>query len=178
VPHTTLLTERLELVPITVAIVEAVILGRREEAERHIGARLPDAWPGPALVERAFSGSLAAVKADPERRLWGDRVMISRTGPRRVIGSVIFHGAPGEEGLVEIAYGVEQESQLQGYATEAARASVDWALAQRGVRAICATTPSWHVPSRRVLEKTGFVRIGMRECESMIGELYEYELRR
>ena len=29
-PHATLLTERLELVPITVAVAEAVILGRRD----------------------------------------------------------------------------------------------------------------------------------------------------
>jgi RimJ/RimL family protein N-acetyltransferase len=178
VPHATLLTDRLELVPITVAIVEAVMRGRRDEAEEHIGAPLPEAWPGRALVERAFSASLDAIRGDPVRRLWGDRVMIVRQGPRRVIGSVVFHGAPGEDGLVEIAYGVEQESQLQGYATEGTRASAEWALAQPGVHAVRATTPSWHLPSKRVLEKSGFVRVGMRESEAMLGELYEYERRR
>jgi RimJ/RimL family protein N-acetyltransferase len=178
VPHTTLHTERLELVPITVSIVEAVMHGRRDEAERRIGASLPAAWPGRALVERAFCASLDAIRADPARRLWGDRVMIARFGPRRVIGSIVFHGAPGDDGVVEIAYGVEQESQLQGYATEAARASVAWALAQPGVNAIRATTPSWHVPSRRVLEKTGFCRVGARESDTIIGELYDYERRR
>jgi len=175
VSHTTLLTPRLELVPMTLAIAEAVILGRRAEAERHLGAPLPDAWPGRALIERAFSTSLDAIRADPHGRLWGDRVMISRQGPRRVLGSVVFHGAPDEEGSVEVAYGVEQESQQQGYATEGTRASVEWALAHPGVRRVRATTPSWHTPSRRVLEKCGFALVGSRESEAMLGELHEFE---
>jgi ribosomal-protein-alanine N-acetyltransferase len=175
VPHATLLTDRLELCPMTLAIVEAIMLGEREAAEGFLGAKLPAAWPGRALVERAFSASIEAIRADPARRLWGDRVMIARHGPRRVIGSVVFHGAPGEDGVVELAYGVEQESQQQGYATEAARASLAWALGQGGVRVVRATTPSWHTPSRRVLEKCGFRQIGSRESESMLGELLELE---
>lgn len=174
-PHTTLVTPRLELVPMTLAIAEAVILGRREEAERHIGAPLPEAWPGRALIERAFSVSLDAIRANPARTLWGDRMMICREGPRRVLGSVVFHGAPGEDGSVEVAYGVEHESQHQGYATEGTRISVEWALQHPGVRRVRATTPSWHTPSRRVLEKCGFVMVGSRESEAMLGELHEFE---
>jgi [ribosomal protein S5]-alanine N-acetyltransferase len=161
----------------TLAIVEAVMLGQRDAAEGLIGATLPTSWPGRALVERAFCASLEAIRADPAQRLWGDRVMVARHGPRRVIGSVVFHGAPGEDGVVELAYGVEQESQQQGYATEAARASVAWALGQAGVRVVRATTPSWHTPSRRVLEKCGFAMVGAHESEAMLGELYEFELR-
>ncbi len=175
--HTTILTDRLELVPMTLAIVESVMLGRREEAEERIGAPLPASWPGRALVERAFSASLEAIRADPERRLWGDRVMISRQGPRRVIGSVVFHGSAGEDGAVEVAYGVEHESQQQGYATEGTRASVEWALAHPGVRVVRATTPTWHASSRRVLEKCGFALVGTRESEAMLGELLEFERR-
>lgn len=177
-PHRTLLTDRLELVPMTLAIVEAVMAGRREEAEAHLSAPLPAAWPGRALIERAFSASIERIREDPLTRLWGDRVMIARLGPRRVIGSVVFHGAPGEDGIVEVAYGVEQESQQQGYATEATSASVEWALSQPGVRAVRATTPTWHRPSRRVLEKCGFLLVGSRESESMLGELLELERRR
>ncbi len=87
----------------------------------------------------------------------------------------VFHGAPGEDGAVEVAYGVEQDSQQQGYATEGTRVSVEWALAQPGVRCVRATTPSWHTPSRRVLEKCGFALVGSRESEAMLGELYEFE---
>jgi RimJ/RimL family protein N-acetyltransferase len=175
VPHSTIFTTRLELVPITLSIVEAVMEGRREDTERLVGARLPDAWPGRALIERAFCASIEDIRADAEKRLWGDRVMIAREGPRRVIGSVVFHGAPDHEGSVEVAYGVEQESQQQGYATEGTLASVEWALAHPGVRCVRATTPSWHTPSRRVLEKCGFRLAGVRESEAMLGELYEFE---
>lgn len=149
--------------------------GDRARAEELVGAKLPEAWPGRALIERAFSASLDHIRARPDVRLWGDRVMISRSGPRRVIGSVVFHGAPDEDGVVEVAYGVEQESQREGYATEGTRTSVEWALAQDGVRLVRATTPSWHVPSRRVLEKCGFRLVGSHDSEAMLGELLEYE---
>lgn len=177
-PHATIHTERLELVSITVGVVEACIAGDRARAEALVGATLPEAWPGRALVERAFSARLEAVRADPEVRLWGDRVMLSRTGPGvrpRVIGSVVFHGAPDAEGVVEVAYGVEEESQRKGYATEGTHACVEWALRQPEVRVVRATTPSWHASSQRVLIKCGFTQIGSRDSEALLGELLEFE---
>ena len=66
----------------------------------------------------------------------------------------------------------------QGYATEGTRASVMWALEHPAVRMVQATTPSWHTPSRRVLEKCGFSLVGSRESDAMLGELHEFELRR
>jgi ribosomal-protein-alanine N-acetyltransferase len=170
-------TPRLVMVPITLSLVEAMLAGRREEAERSIDARLPDTWPGPALVERAFCADVEAIRANPEFRLWGDRVMITTTnGPRRVVGSVVFHGGPDSDGVVEVGYGVEQESQRQGYATEGTRASVEWALSQPNVRAVRACTPSWHVASRRVLERCGMLLAGSHDHD-MLGELLEYERR-
>lgn len=177
VPHTLLVTSRLSLVPITVAIVEHVLAGRREPVETLLEAKMPAAWPGRALVERAFWASLDRIREDPEVRLWGDRVMVTREGPRRVVGSVVFHGAPDADGVTEIAYGVEEESQGRGYATEAVAASVAWALSHPHARVVRATTPPWHVPSRRVLEKCGFEQVGVREGDAL-GELLEFELRK
>lgn len=170
----TLITPRLVLEPITLAVVEAMLAGRRAEAEGLVNASLPDAWPGRALIERAFCAKLPAIRDNPDVRLWGDRVMITRQGPRRVVGSVVFHGAPDANGAVEIAYGVEQDAQGIGYATEATRACVDWALAQPDVRAVRATTPPWHAASRRVLDKLGMRVVGTREHE-LLGDLLEYE---
>lgn len=169
-------TPRLELVPISVSLVEAVLTGDRERSEELLGASLPVAWPNRALIERAFYASLDAIRADPYRRLWGDRVMVTLEATRRVVGSVIFHGAPDEEGAVEVAYGVEEDSQCKGYATEATRTSVLWALEQPGVHLVRAATPPWHVASQKVLERCGLERTGERE--SPLGELWEYELRR
>jgi RimJ/RimL family protein N-acetyltransferase len=174
--HASIFTPRLELVPMTLAVCEAVLLGRREVVESALGAPLPDAWPGSALIERAFAASLEAIRADPVTRLWGDRVMISREGPRRVVGSVVFHGAPDHEGAVEIAYGVEEESQGKGYGSEGTLASVAWAMEQESVRLLRATTPSWHVISQRILAKCGLKVVGSRGG-AFVGELLEYERR-
>ena len=77
-----LLTERLELVPITVPLVEAVLAAERSRAEEILCASCPAAWPNRALIERAFYASLDAIKSDPHRRLWADRVMVTRDLPR------------------------------------------------------------------------------------------------
>ena len=172
--HSLLHTERLVMVPMTVAIVEHMLEGRREDAESALGASLPDEWPGRALVERAFCADLSAIRANPSFRLWGDRVMITRHGPRRVVGSVVFHGGPDADGVVEVGYGVEKESQCLGFATEGTRAAVEWALTQESVRAVRACTPSWHLSSRRVLERVGMTLVGSHDHD-MLGELLEYE---
>jgi [ribosomal protein S5]-alanine N-acetyltransferase len=169
-------TERLRLVPITLAMVEAVLSGNRDDAERVAEAKLPPAWPNRALIERAFTASLELIRADPVGRLWGDRFVLARAGERRVIGSVVFHGAPDASGIVEVAYGIEEGSQRQGYATEAVRASVEWALAQPGVTAVHATTVAWHQASLRVIERAGMKPCGTRDHD-VLGELLVFERR-
>lgn len=163
----------------TFSMVEAVMLGQRREAESLAAARMPERWPNPELIERAFTVSLDAIRADPEGRLWGARVMVTGAAPheRRVVGSVVFAGRPGDDGVAEMAYGVEEASQGLGYATEAVDACVRWAFEQPGVRAVRATTFGWHVPSRRVIEKVGMRRVGVRDHETM-GELIVFEIRR
>ena len=167
-----ILTPRLVLEPITLPVVEAVFAGDRERAEEFANAKIPDAWPGKALVERAFCASLDAIRADPTKRLWGDRLMITRSGERLLVGSVIFHGHP-DDGIAEVGYGVEESWQRKGIATEATRACVEWALAQPGIVKVTATTPPWHVASVRVLEKSGLVKVGTEEHE-MLGEVLRF----
>ena len=166
-------TERLQLVPVTLRVVEAVMAGDRAGAEAATGATLPDAWPNEELIARAFQVSLSAIRSDPDRRLWGDTLLLSLDERPRVIGSVIFHGRPDDDGIAEVGYGVESGSQSQGYATEGTRACVEWALAQPGVTAVTATTFPWHRASLRVIEKIGMERCGAREHE-VLGELHVY----
>lgn len=178
-----LVTPRLILEPITLPLVEATFRGDRAAIEGLVRAKVPEAWPGRALVERAFSASLERIRADPATRLWGDRLMITRTedagtaeSERLVVGSVIFHGKP-ENGIAEIGYGVEERWQCKGYASEATRACVEWALAQEGVTCVTATTPPWHTASIRVLEKSGLVRVGTEEHDTL-GEVLRFERHR
>src|SRR2546426_1002775 len=81
---------------VTLERVEAVFAGDREKLEAITHASIPEAWPGRVLVERAFSASLDAIRADPPTRLWGDRLVITASGERLVVGSVIFHGRPAD----------------------------------------------------------------------------------
>lgn len=168
-------TERLVLEPITLEIVEAVLAGNRGRSEELAQASFPSEWPGPAVIERAFKAYPDLIRKDPERRLWGDRLMITRHGGRRVVGSVIFHGFP-ENGVAEVGYGIERSSQGQGMATEGTRACVEWALRQPGISAVRATTFTWHRASVRVLEKVGMCCIGSDEHE-LLGEMLVFEVR-
>jgi ribosomal-protein-alanine N-acetyltransferase len=169
-------TERLDLVPITLPMVEAVLAGDRGRAETIVGAEFPIDWPGEQLIARAFPYSLEKIRLDPPRRLWGDRLLVTRSGPRRVVGSVVFHGEP-PDGIAEVGYGVEEASQGMGYATEGTRACVEWALAQPAIRAVTATTFPWNRASLRVIEKVGMRRIDTREHETL-GELWVFGVAR
>ncbi|WUD77215.1 GNAT family N-acetyltransferase [Streptomyces sp. NBC_00510] len=57
----------------------------------------------------------------------------------------------------EIAYELFQRAHGQGYATEAARAVLDAAMAT-GRKRLWSTVGTWNTPSLRVLEKLGFER--------------------
>ena len=57
----------------------------------------------------------------------------------------------------EIAYELFQRAHGRGYATEAARAVLDAAIATGRTR-LWATVGSWNTPSFRVLEKLAFIR--------------------
>ncbi len=95
--------------------------------------------------------------------------MIARGEERRVVGSVVFHGQPDEDGVAEVGYGVDTVLQGRGLATEATRACVAWALAQPGVRRVLATTFPFHRASLRVIEKLG-MRLVDTELDALWGE--------
>jgi RimJ/RimL family protein N-acetyltransferase len=172
-------TPRLLLVPMTLPMLEAVLANQRAAAEALVGAAFPEAWPGEELIARAFPYSMAAVRAEPERRLWGDSLVVRRAidgGKARVVGSVIFHGRP-DDGVAEVGYGIDEDERGQGVATEATAACVEWALAEPGITAVQATTFPWHLASLAVIRKLGMTPAGTREHDTL-GELLVFERRR
>jgi [ribosomal protein S5]-alanine N-acetyltransferase len=169
-----LTTDRLRLIPITLDVIEAVLDHDKPRAEAIVGARFPAQWPADELIEIGFPFSRAALRADPETRLWGDSLVLLRDEPR-VVGSVVFHGRP-PHGVAEVAYAVEESSRCQGYACEATGACVDWALTQPGIVAVQATTFPWHLASLGVIRRIGMTQVATREHESL-GELLVFERR-
>lgn len=171
-------TSRLLLVPMSLPMLEAVLANQRAKAEAMIGASFPDAWPGEELISRAFPYSMDAVRAEPERRLWGDSLVVRRDlsgGRPRVVGSVIFHGRP-DDGIAEVGYGIDDDARGQGVATEATSACVEWALREPGITAVQATTFPWHLASLAVIRKLGMQPAGTREHDTL-GELLVFERR-
>lgn len=75
------------------------------------------------------------------------------------VGSCAFKGPPDADGVVEIAYGIDPDHRGRGYATEAARALVDYAR-EAGARVVRAHTLPENAASIRVLASCGFQRIG------------------
>jgi RimJ/RimL family protein N-acetyltransferase len=77
-----------------------------------------------------------------------------------VIGACGFKGPPDAEGMVEIAYGFAPAHQNKGYATEAAKALVQFARADALVRVVRAHTLEEANASARVLVKCQFAPCG------------------
>lgn len=170
-----LTTARLQLVPVSLEAIEAVLDHDRARAERAVGAAFPDAWPNDELVASGFPYSRAAIRAEPHIRLWGDSLVVLPGDTPRVVGSVVFHGHPSD-GVAEVGYSIEQSARSQGYATEATRACVEWALTQPGIAAVQATTFEWHRASLGVIKKLGMSQIGVRDHDTL-GELLVFERR-
>lgn len=154
-PGSVLRSERLDLVPLTHAVVEAA-LADRARLEVLLAAEVAPDWPDMNMLE-VLSAEAEALRNDPGRALWR-RVLLTRS-PRRVIGSAGFSGLPDAQGRVEIGYGIAQAYQGRGYATEAVRALLRWAATQPGVRACTAACLADNLASSRVLEKVGMQRL-------------------
>jgi len=77
-------------------------------------------------------------------------------------GEVIGMIDPRVEGhKMGIGYGLARSHWGKGYMTEAARAIIDWALQQKKIYRVYATTDVENIGSQRVLEKAGMTREGL-----------------
>jgi RimJ/RimL family protein N-acetyltransferase len=96
--------------------------------------------------------TIAAIEAGTEAQ-W----VVERHGVDRLIGMIGFrltgHAA-------ELGYVLARDCWGQGYATEAGRAVVDWALTQAHLHRVWAVCDVDHRAAARVLEKLGMEREG------------------
>ena len=110
-------------------------------------------------LRKAYQEMLDGYLAHPEQGEWYAIWMVTRRDGVQV-GDLCFKGL-NEDGSVEIGYGINDEFQGQGYATEAVIATVDWALRQSGVLRVEAETEPDNTASQRVLAKCSFVPNGL-----------------
>lgn len=171
----TLVTERLELAPLTTEALEAWIVGDHERLEALTGARFEAPPSPPPLMEDALPAMRDGLRPGSEGEGWGPWLIVARA-TREALGSCGLRGKPDFVGAVEMGYSLYPRFERQGYATEAARAIAGWALEQPGVTAVRATIPAQHTASLRVAEKLGMRQVATARDDE-VGEILVVEVR-
>ena len=105
-------------------------------------------------LKKAYTEMLEGCLRHPDQWDWYAMWMIEKTDGTH-IGDLCFKGLR-EDGIAEIGYGILEEHQGQGYATEAVQAACHWAFLHPDVRSLEAETDAENAASQRVLEKCGF----------------------
>ncbi len=124
----------------------------REQME-HILAAEED-----AELKKAYGEMLEGSISHPEQWNWYTMWNIEKTDGTH-IGDLCFKGRRENENP-EIGYGIKDDFQGQGYATEAVRLAIKWAFEQTGVTAVEAEADPGNAASHRVLMKCGFRATG------------------
>ena len=140
-------------------LIEALLEGRRAEAEAIAGLTLPQDWPD-AHDERFLRLRLAQMRDDAATQPWLARALVLEQRGRPMIGHIGFHGPPDARGVAEMGYTVFSPYRRRGYALEAARAMMDWALREHSVRLFRVSISPANEPSLRMAAKMGFRHTG------------------
>jgi ribosomal-protein-alanine N-acetyltransferase len=148
-----------------------LVLQTPDEVLAWVESLPPDARAevSPAWVERVRS----TTAGDP----WSLSFTVKERDGQVSVGGCAFKGPPDADGMVELAYGIDEEYQGRGYATEAAAALADFAVADERVRIVRAHTKPENGASARVLEKCGFTNLG-EVVDPEDGLVWRWERRR
>ena len=153
----TLQTERLDLIACPERVAKGALGGARQ-LETLVGAKIARDW-----LEDEGRGLLRYywhfIQTDPSAMGYGLWLITHRTD-RVMFGTAGFKGKPDADGVIEIGYGIDKTYRRQGYTYEAAKALVEWAFTQEGVRTVIAECLHYNLGSIRVLEKLGMTRLG------------------
>jgi len=106
---------------------------------------------------QAIADRIRGASAEANPWIYGFSAVLRKSGAE--IGTGGFAGPP-EDGMVEIAYAVDEALRGKGYATEIAQALTEYAFASDEVRLVRAHTLPGGAASKRVLVKCGFRHVG------------------
>jgi len=154
--------EHLELVPLSSEHLLALIEGE-EPFEACFGRPPAPGLRGFFTSEEVSPAWLLQLHASSGSDPWVHGLAIVHREGGAVIGTVGFKGPPDDDGVVEIAYGIVPAYEGRGYASEAVRAALDFALGHDAVRRVRAHTLPAENASTRVLRKCGFQKLGSFE---------------
>lgn len=161
---TELRTTHLRLVPARAEHLRAELAGGETFSEL-LRAQVPPSWPPGQYDEdaqRYFLGCLeSAGQTGTGWYGWYAVRPADGLAPCTLVACGGYFGPPTGEGVVEIGYSVCPEWQRRGYATEIASALAAHACRSPGVTTVIAHTDIDNPGSVAVLERAGFVRVGV-----------------
>jgi RimJ/RimL family protein N-acetyltransferase len=124
--------------------------------EALLGVSVADGWEG---FPEALPVLCASYAQHPKGHTWGSLFFVE-PHVRMLVGLGGFKGPPSSDAAVEIGYAIAPAFQGQGLATDAVGQMVQRAFEDAAVRAVDAHTLGHVNPSTRVLEKSGFRKVG------------------
>lgn len=147
-------TERMSLVPATVKLY-LLELHDLPAFASNLHAYVPEEWPPDQVTPDVIEEFIGRMKAK-DRKIWSFYWLLHQ----KVSELPVLVGSGGflahENGTLEIGYSILSNYQNKGYATEAVRSMVQWALSSLKNDCIIANTYPYLKASIRVLEKSGF----------------------
>jgi ribosomal-protein-alanine N-acetyltransferase len=173
-PRTSVHTTRLELIPLDVDAIQALLAGDARRLEALTGAAFPRPEAPPPYMADSLPVVAARLQKRPAEAPWWNWLVVTQADAVAV-GSVAFGGIPDAAGAVLIGYAMYPGHEGQGYATEAVRAMMEWAFAQQGVTTVRALAPVWNTPAVHVAEKVGMRPVASNEDDE-VGEVLVYEM--
>ena len=152
-PTPTLHTERLRLRPFGDADAGALFA-------LHSDAHVLRYWDAPPWTERTRADRFLATCRTMAEEGSGARLAIDRGSDEAFLGWCSLSRWNPAYRSAAMGYCLTQPAWGHGYATEAARAVLDWAFGALDLNRVQAETDTRNAASARVLEKLGFVREG------------------
>lgn len=160
-----LLTARLRLRPFDDSDADALFA-------LHRNADVLRFWDAPPWSERQRAERFIAACREMGEAGTGTRLAIDRVSDGEFIGWCSVTGWNRDFRSASMGYCLDDAAWGHGYATEAARALLQWVFDTWGVNRVQAATDTRNAASARVLEKLGFVREGtLREDCVVNGEV-------
>ncbi len=137
-------TERLSIIPMRLEELQALVNQYKTAAPE---------------LSQAYGEMLSSCIKFPKEYLWYTswKIILNKSGA--TIGYACFKGIMADC-ISEIGYGINEEYQNKGYATEAVVGLCRWAFSTAKVTSIKAEIVADNIPSEKVLRKAGFVPTG------------------
>ncbi|WP_260736709.1 GNAT family N-acetyltransferase [Tunturiibacter lichenicola] len=151
-----IVTSRLSLITTTPEMLRSEQAGEGRLSEL-IRCVVPPNWPHENWEPHVYDFLLKQLEEHPEQLGWNRYVgLVSPDGSRTLIGS-LGGFTKDDSSEAEIGYGFLPEFQGQGFATEGARALIEYLRGHEGIVSVIAHTFPSIPASIRVMEKCGMV---------------------